>query len=61
MRPSRRLEESLRLRRDIGFRPGEPEQAGTLLAEAAAEAGGGGACGVLRWIDAARAELAATG
>jgi tetratricopeptide (TPR) repeat protein len=71
-----RLEESLRLRRELGFRPGvaaallalaelaaesgERERARTLLAEATAEAEGSGARGTLRWIDAARAELAAT-
>jgi hypothetical protein len=67
-----RLEESLRLRREVGFRPGiaaalvalaelsarsDPERAATLLDEAAAEAEESGARGILRWIDAARAEL----
>ncbi len=68
-----RFEESLRLRREAGFRPGiaaallalaelsahagSPDQARTLLAEAATEAEDSGARGILRWIEAARAEL----
>src|SRR6266540_4210465 len=46
---------------ELSARSGEPERAATLLAEAAAEAEGSNARGILRWIDAARAELAAAG
>src|SRR2546423_14792451 len=61
-----RLEESLRLRREVGFRPGvaaallalaelaletgERDRAEALPAEAAAEAEGCGAHGALRWV-----------
>jgi hypothetical protein len=71
------MAESLRLRREIGFRPGiaaallalaelsaqcgEPERARELLGEATAVAEECGARGTLRWIDAARAELDAAG
>jgi len=69
-----RLEESVRLRREIGFTPGvaaglvalaelageegDAERAAALLEEAHAVAEGSGARGVLRWIDQVRAELA---
>ncbi|MFB9233956.1 tetratricopeptide repeat protein [Plantactinospora siamensis] len=69
-----RLTESLELRRAAGFRAGvaaallalaelaaesgDREGAGTLLAEATAEAEACGASGILRWIEAARQELA---
>lgn len=69
------LEESLRLRRQLGFRSGvaaallalaelsrrrgEPERAEALLGQAATEAEQCGARGVLRWIEAARAEFSA--
>ena len=69
-----RLEESVRLRREIGFTPGvaaglvalaelageegDAERAAALLEEAHAVAEESGARGVLRWIDQVRAELA---
>lgn len=69
-----RLEESVRLRREIGFTPGvaaglvalaelageegDAERAAALLDEAHAVAEESGARGVLRWIDQVRAELA---
>jgi tetratricopeptide (TPR) repeat protein len=69
-----RLEESVRLRREIGFTPGvaagllalaelageegDTERAAALLDEAHAVAEESGARGVLRWIDQVRAELA---
>lgn len=68
-----RLEDSVRLRREIGFIPGvaagvlalaelaahdgDRAQALSLLDEAAAIAAGTGAHGVLRWIEQARADL----
>lgn len=69
-----RLEESVRLRREIGFLPGvaagvlapaehaavngRQEEAETLLEEAVATAEASGAHGVLRWADGVRAEWA---
>lgn len=68
-----RLEESLRLRREIGFQPGvaaallalaelaasdgRPDQASALLDEAETTATACGARGISRWIGAARTEL----
>jgi tetratricopeptide (TPR) repeat protein len=70
-----RLEESVRLRREIGFRPGvaagllalaelaaeerDSQRAAALLDEAYAIAEDSGARGTARWIEQARAELAA--
>jgi tetratricopeptide (TPR) repeat protein len=72
-----RLEESLRLRREIGFQPGvaaallalaelsaqsgEPERARELFDDATAVARESGAHGILHWIEEARAELDAAG
>lgn len=69
----RLLEESVALRRDIGFMPGvaagilaladlaacrgDHDQAASLLDEAAAIAADAGAAGVLRWVDQAREEI----
>jgi tetratricopeptide (TPR) repeat protein len=69
----RLLEESVRLRRDIGFMPGvaagilalaelaacdgDHNLALNLLDEAASVAAGTGAAGVLRWVDQARQEI----
>jgi hypothetical protein len=68
-----RLEESVRLRREIGFRPGvaaglvalahlsaddgDLERARTLVDEADQEARASGADGILRWVDEARTRL----
>jgi hypothetical protein len=68
-----RLEESVQLRREIGFMPGvaagvlalaelavrsgDRDRAPTLLDEAAAIAAEAGAHGIIRWIDAAREEM----
>lgn len=70
-----KLEESVRLRREIGFDPGvaagllalaelaahddRREEAGTLLDEADSVAVACGADGIRRWIHQARAELSA--
>jgi tetratricopeptide (TPR) repeat protein len=70
-----RLEESLRLRRELGFMPGvaaallalaelsaesgDQSRARALLEEAGAVAEASGARGTLRWIDSARMELSA--